>query len=322
MPLAHLNLNSALLRAFGFAAATMLLVLSVTLSANASQFREFHIDSRYGGISDIAKGPDGNVWFTNFGIGRISPSGVSSQITLGLSSNADVLTTGADGNVWFLEQHKVGKITPAGRVTEYDVRSTYPYFFLTPSYGITLGPDGNVWFTEYWNRRIGRVTPRGVVTEFAIPGNGYNNPTGIVAGRDGNLWFGQNNGLIGRLNPLTGKFLSSVSVPGNPFKLTIGADGNIWFDQSIGRITYAGAVRMFPDPSGYGFGLASARDGNIWIVDWANDSFDRINPRTGQYLAPLHPPTAYSGLDKMTIGPDGNVWFTENNKNNIGVYRF
>ena len=133
----------------------MLIFLSVTTRANAAQFREFHIDTRYGGITDIAKGPDGNLWFTNFGIGRISPSGVATQVAIGLSSNADGLTTGADGNVWFLEQHKVGKITPAGRVTEYDVRSTYPYSFLTPSYGITQGPDGNVWFTENNNNNIG-----------------------------------------------------------------------------------------------------------------------------------------------------------------------
>lgn len=314
--------RSVLIRVPALATSVVVALLSLTSTASAGHFREFHVNPQYGGISGIAKGPDGNVWFTNSGIGRITPNGVVTQLAIGLSSNANGLTTGADGNVWFLEQHKVGKITPTGRVTEYDVPSTYPYAYLTPSYGIVLGPDGNVWFTEYWNMKIGRVTPQGVVTEFAIPGNGYQNPSGLAAGPDGNVWFAQNNGFIGRLNPRSGRFLPNISVPGTSFKIVLGADGNMWFDESIGRITPSGSVRMFPDPWGYGFGLAAARDGNIWIVDWANDTLDRINPTTGRYLTPLRAPTRYSGLNDMTIGPDGNVWFTEGNVSNLGVYVF
>lgn len=48
---------------------------------------------------------------------------------------------------------------------------------------IVAGHDGNLWFTE--NDRIGRITPRGVITEFRLP-------AGVVldwlaAGPDGNI---------------------------------------------------------------------------------------------------------------------------------------
>src|SRR5438128_11788033 len=36
-------------------------------------------------------------------------------------------------------------------------------------FDITAGPDGNLWFTEQSASRIGRITPAGVITEFAAP---------------------------------------------------------------------------------------------------------------------------------------------------------
>jgi virginiamycin B lyase len=54
--------------------------------------------------------------------------------------------------------------------------------------GITLGPDNNLWFVESQANKVGRITPTGTVTEFAIP-TAASNPQGITAGPDGNLWF-------------------------------------------------------------------------------------------------------------------------------------
>ena len=46
---------------------------------------------------------------------------------------------------------------------------------------IARGSDGNLWFTEFGSDRIGRITPAGVITDFALAaGSG---PTGIAAGR-------------------------------------------------------------------------------------------------------------------------------------------
>jgi len=67
--------------------------------------------------------------------------------------------------------------------------------------GITKGSDGNFWFTENAAGRIGRMTPAGVFTEFALPAvpppagspagtaGTTPHPTAITAGPDGALWF-------------------------------------------------------------------------------------------------------------------------------------
>ncbi|MHB1536539.1 MAG: Vgb family protein, partial [Acidimicrobiales bacterium] len=64
------------------------------------------------------------------------------------------ITAGPDGNLWFTENggDKVGRITPAGAITEYPL----PTANSGPD-GITAGPDGNVWFTENGGNNIGKL---------------------------------------------------------------------------------------------------------------------------------------------------------------------
>src|SRR5262249_59729603 len=49
--------------------------------------------------------------------------------------------------------------------------------------GITRGPDGNLWFAQSTADRIGRITPAGLVTQFALPF--LSQPSEITAGADG-----------------------------------------------------------------------------------------------------------------------------------------
>jgi streptogramin lyase len=58
-----------------------------------------------------------------------------------------------------------------------------------PAVGIAAGPDGNVWFTEPDARRIGRITPKGRLTEFSAGITSGYGPVGITAGPDEDLWF-------------------------------------------------------------------------------------------------------------------------------------
>ena len=65
----------------------------------------------------------------------------------------------------------IGRITPAGVITEYGLHD------LSAPCAITAGPDGNLWFTEcnINGNAIGRITTSGVITEFMLPtsGRGY-----------------------------------------------------------------------------------------------------------------------------------------------------
>jgi streptogramin lyase len=35
-------------------------------------------------------------------------------------------------------------------------------------FDVAAGPDGNLWFTEFGSDKIGRITPTGTITEFAV----------------------------------------------------------------------------------------------------------------------------------------------------------
>src|SRR5438105_1318532 len=70
--------------------------------------------------SEITTGPDGNLWFTEFGtskLGHISTAGsLFPEITLPASSAPVGITTGPDNNLWFAEltPGKVGHVSTAG----------------------------------------------------------------------------------------------------------------------------------------------------------------------------------------------------------------
>jgi hypothetical protein len=134
----------------------------------AGQITEFRIPTAGSFPAGIARGPDGNLWFTEYianRIGRITPSGaVTEYVIPTANSRPATITSGPDGNLWFTELGggKIGRITPAGQITEFPAPGLYMY-----SPGITSGPDGAIWFTT--GAGIGRITPSGSVTEFPTP---------------------------------------------------------------------------------------------------------------------------------------------------------
>jgi streptogramin lyase len=154
-----------------------------------------------GGFGDqllgITAGPDGNLWFTEGGasmIGRITPSGVLTEYTLPSGNGAhEGITAGPDGNLWFtgggdvFHAGAIGRVTPAGAIT------MYPTAIGSVPLGITTGPDGNLWFTESKTNMVAKITPSGVITEYALPTPGGDSlhlgPYGIATGLDGNVWF-------------------------------------------------------------------------------------------------------------------------------------
>jgi hypothetical protein len=116
----------------------------------------------------IAKGPDGNLWFTEVQISTLAPFNASGG--------------------------KIGRITPAGVITEFPI----PTADSRPT-GITSGADGNLWFSETQADQIASITPAGVVSEIRIP-TAASAPVGIATGPDGNIWFAESQAhQIGKL---------------------------------------------------------------------------------------------------------------------------
>src|SRR5215470_2927041 len=184
------------------------------------------------------------------------------------------ITAGPDGNVWFADPtaHAVGRLTPAGQVTE----------FPTPGIeadAITAGPDGNLWFlnnalTFSGSPAIGRITPAGQVTEFTLPDQ-LAEPGLITAGPDGNLWFTVNiyptGEKVGRITPAGQVTEFSIPVPpgvtGQANDITAGPDGNLWFlhDGILARITPAGVLTDHMADA-VGTAITAGPDGNLWTA--------------------------------------------------------
>jgi YD repeat-containing protein len=73
----------------------------------------------------------------------MTPSGSFTMFPTTENAGVNDIAVANDGNVWFAEvEHKVGYVTPAGQVTEFDIPAYWPIW----SWNITAGPGGTVWF--------------------------------------------------------------------------------------------------------------------------------------------------------------------------------
>jgi streptogramin lyase len=161
--------------------------------------------------TDIVAGPGGIIWFTDAEegnvqrIGQMTTSGViTAEYALpthhgpcypspGTRLFDGSITVGPEGNLWFTrwegcypekgEQWTlslVGKMTPAGTVTDYELAgSSHPV-------EIAEGPDRNLWFTNSGTNNIDKITAAGAINEYHVPSSGLG---GIVTGPDRNVWF-------------------------------------------------------------------------------------------------------------------------------------
>jgi virginiamycin B lyase len=142
------------------------------------------------GMTGIASGPDGALWFTQRGYGRDAPDGIGRMTTDGRYRSWPLprrragptrIAAGPDGALWFTEQdaHAIGRITTAGAITEFPLRTG-----LSP-YDITAGSDDALWFTA--DSCIGRITTSGQVTTWPVRKAGR--LVGIAAAPDGSFWL-------------------------------------------------------------------------------------------------------------------------------------
>jgi virginiamycin B lyase len=257
---------------------------------------------------------------------RTAPAVTEFPILTASSGPTDIALA-ADGNLWFTEFNadRIGRITPAGAITEFP---------LTAGVGplsITAGPDGRLYFTERFTDRIGRLNPlagsnaaiQASLVEFMVPGAG-SGPTGITVGPDAKLWFTEfGSDEIGRLT--TAGILTEFVVPGagsGPAFITAGPDGALWFTEAgsaeIGRITTAGVVTnefVVPGATSDPEGITAGPDGALWFTELGSDQIGRITTAGARIEFPL---AVGSAPNRITSGPDGRLYFTEGGPDRIG----
>jgi streptogramin lyase len=273
----------------------------------------------------IAPGPDGNLWFTDFGtpaIGRVTPDGT---ITLFTQANSNLnagsaphgIAPGPDGNLWFTDggtTPAIGKVdlsTEPPAITEV----TIPPDGSSPSLpqGIAPGPDGNLWFTDAGTTpAVGRITPSGtLLPEFKTGLNPGSEPRGIASGADGNLWFTDGGSeitpAIGRVTPsgtITEFFAKGTG------DLTSGSTAVANVSTTGGTFTVGSSI--------FGTGIpaettiTAVGSGTLTLSAAATASGTGVALNGG--LAEGSAPGGTSGnLGPwgIALGPDGNVWFTD-----------
>jgi streptogramin lyase len=190
--------------------------------------------------------------------------------------------------------------------------------------GITPGPDGNVWFVESNADKIGRIESDGTLTELTIPlPGGFPNQ---IMSAGGLLYFNDpGNAKLGLVHP---------------WSLTLIVGGDTFAGMSLGMVlssqiyvTTGGPDFPFgfaPSLSGGGPGctdsdgqthnfvtVASDPYGWFWFTDSGSNAIVKHLP-AGCFFQTIALPHAASGPKFVTIGPDGNPWFTEYDGDRIG----
>jgi RHS repeat-associated protein len=243
----------------------------------------------HGAPEDITLGPDGNLWFTEylgFMIGRLTPSGTLTEFTLANPSygDPDGIVAGPDGNLWFTYyqdpnnttfqgQSHVGKISPAGTVTNYQLTNLY-----AGAMGIAAGPDGDIWVTENRQEAVDRITPSTGADQVILLGSAITgHPAEIVPGPGSTMWF------------------SETATP---------QVGSISLD---GQTVVAHAL----PPGESANGIAFDSSNNLWYADGATSSVGEMGP--GGAVVETQTPTNGSSPYGMVADPsDHALWFTEN----------
>lgn len=238
----------------------------------------------------IARGSDGNLWMWFSGttsIARLTPAGSVSAFNGPVAFPASLpghCVDGHDGGMWCSNT--------GGPIARADIATgVITSFAMPPGAGatdLTLGPDGALWFTDFGLNAIGRMTLAGVVTEFPVPA-AFVAPRSITVGPDHALWFTSDAAQVGRLDT-NGQNFFSYDLPEHPTNIvaqfsaiTTGIDGNLW-------------LGVLPD-SGPG-------------------KIVRVTPSGVITEIPL--PDANGALVDIVSGPDGALWFTEQQANKIG----
>ena len=211
------------------------------------------------------------------------------------------------------DQHRIAQID----VSQSPLPTVWAQFAVPSAsaspFGIVLGPDKAVWFTETASGKIGRITPAGAFSEFALPSGTA--PVTIAKSKSGRLWFtatgSAGQGIVGSISTAgVVKLYDTPTAASGPFGIASGSDGNMWFTEgaasAVGRITPTGAITEFPTlmASASPQGIAAGSDGALWFAEPGVRSIGRITTSGSltDFQGPAQP-------EIVTPAKDGNVWF-------------
>lgn len=237
------------------------------------------------------------------------------------------LTVDAAGNIFVADfkNNAIRKITPDGVVTTFaggaegnnNGVGTAAQF--NGPHDIEIGIDGNFYVVENYGNRIRKITPDGVVSNFAgsitgelayLDGTGadarFYSPRCLAVGPDGSFYVTEFSNRIRKVTPAgvvstfagsgtkgTGDGVGVIATFDDPFGIAVNVSGDVYVAQyqssALRKITSAGAVTT----------ISNATSSFYWPADVITDkSGNAFVVETGSYLLSM---------------------LTSDNKNKIGV---
>jgi virginiamycin B lyase len=278
-------------------------------------------------FTGLTVGSDGNIWFIDesyFDLVKMGMDGSTKEFSVGLT--AYDMAVGSDKAFWITTaSSNIIRATITGTTKVFVAEDT------TQAGGVALGPDGDVWFTEY--AHIGKITPKGVITEYPYPmGHNDNQYGGVAAGPDGNVWFAESStNAVASVVPSTGVITEHVlSTECTPAGVTFAKDGNLWFGclasgALVGKYDLKTGVSTFYT-TGYTFNgnysmhfATEGYDGNPWFATATGGVIFEVVAGTGKVIT-YKPPATVESPNAVALGPDGNIWVVTVRGGHVDTY--
>jgi virginiamycin B lyase len=192
--------------------------------------------------------------------------------------------------------------------------------------GVIVGADGDAWVTDSGLNAIVRVEDETrEVTVYPLPASHANANLNTAAfDARGVLRFTDQNGAIGRLDPLTGEMAVFESPCGRgPYGIAATAAGEVYFSSLAG--SYVGGIDTETDvitvidPPTLGQGARRVwpdSGGRIWVSEWNAGAVAVYDPETGEWQEwdlPGTAPRAYS----LYVDELDQVWLSDFGANTI-----
>ena len=230
---------------------------------------------------------------------------------------------GTDGSVWYCGQRD-------GTLTRLDPQDGSLHAVSlgrgAAPHGVVRGPDGAFWITEGGQNAIARLDPRDDSVELMPLPDAFaraNLNTGVFD-LDGIYWFTGQSGVLGRVDPASGR-LDAWASPGGrgPYGITVTPSGEVWYaslaGNHIARIDRAtGAAEMVtpPTPGQGARRVWSDSLGRIWVSEWNSGQVGVHDPADGswrEWKLPGARPRAYA----VYVDERDRVWLTDFGANAI-----
>lgn len=238
------------------------------------------------------------------------------------AAGLDEIVTAPNGDMWFVEEkaNKVGRITPAGVISEFALPATTTGV-TEGAYDLTVAPDGTIWVVFDFGRKIVQLDlGTGVGTVYSLGPYPYGEEVEI--GPDGVPWVSMSFDVDGLVRVLPTGTVWHPNAPPCDGELARAGNGGMWCSSSDTRLILAnsdasgGVTYPLPNNATTLRSLAAGPTGAMWFSRYSSTLYTSpargdigwIDQATG--ATTIFSTGSNTGPRSLVRGPDGAMWFT------------